>query len=142
MINSLNLAVAKFCPNLKSLYTIFKSDEIERLKTILDSCQQLESIKVWCGLDYLNESELLKVVAKHSPKKFYKLKIFYKNYGEPELFSEELEPVFISWANRIPQKSLSLFIKDYTKIFGVKKESMEVIEKFKTLGVIKKFEIE
>ena len=65
------------------------------------------------------------------------------------LFPEELVlgSGFINWANRIPQKSLSLIIIARTRIVYevddkvVKKESMEVIEKFKKLGVIKKFEI-
>ncbi|CAG8520181.1 1260_t:CDS:1 [Funneliformis mosseae] len=42
--NSLNLAIAKFCPNLKSLHTLIKDDEAETLRLILDSCEQLESI--------------------------------------------------------------------------------------------------
>ncbi len=42
--NLINLAIAKFCPNLKSLYTKFKHDEVETLKVILISCQQLESM--------------------------------------------------------------------------------------------------
>jgi len=55
-IDLLNLTVAKFCPNLKFLSTIFRYDEIETLKVILNSCQQLKSIKVWCSSSYyLNE---------------------------------------------------------------------------------------
>jgi hypothetical protein len=46
--NSLNLAIAKFCPNLKSLYTRFMFDEIETLKEIINNCQKLESIEVNC----------------------------------------------------------------------------------------------
>ncbi len=44
--NSLNLAIAKFCPNLKSSYTTFTNGESETLKVILNNCQQLESIKI------------------------------------------------------------------------------------------------
>jgi len=137
--NSLNLAVAKFCPNLKSLHTIFNSNEMETLKIILTSCQQLESLEVWCGDIYLNENDLLKVVTKYSPKHFYELKIFHVDYIKSELFSEDLEPVLTIWANRIPRKSLWIIIEGIGS--KVKKESMEVIEKFKKLGVIKKFEI-
>ena len=88
--NSINLAIAKFCPNLKSLSTIFKVDEIETLKMIFNSCQQLESLRVWCGhrgdFKSLHESDLFEVVAKYSPKKFYELRYvpsipyFKKNY--------------------------------------------------------------
>ncbi len=143
--NSLNLAVAEFCPNLKSLYTIFDEDDIETLKVILTSCQQLESLETWCGETwfnyYLNENELLEVVVNYSPEKFYELKLHYDDYAaNMEIFSEELEFVFINWAKRISQRSLSLIIFN-NKRLNVKKESMEVIEDFKKLGVIKKFEI-
>jgi hypothetical protein len=33
--NSLNLAIAKFCPNLKKISTGIKNDELENLKIIL-----------------------------------------------------------------------------------------------------------
>ncbi len=122
---------------------MFKHDEVKTLKVILNNCQQLESIKVWCSHDYLNENELLEVITKYSPKKFYKIKIFWMNsrFVRSEFFLKELEPVFISWANRKPQKSLSLIIIDPLDEIEVKKESMEIIEKFQKLGVIKKFEI-
>ena len=105
---------------------------------IFNGCQKLESIRVNCGEYYLNESNLLQTVAKCSPKNFFKLKIFWDDYEDIglELFSEELEPVFTSWANRFPQKSLYLIL-EYPDGLKVKKESMETIEKFKTLGVIK-----
>jgi len=77
----LNLAIAKFCSNLKSLYTRFINDgyESETLKVILNNCQQLESINIlyddYSNYDYygisededlfcLNEKELLEIVAK------------------------------------------------------------------------------
>ena len=33
--NSLNLAISKFCPNLRKLYTVFKNNESEALKLSL-----------------------------------------------------------------------------------------------------------
>jgi len=135
------LAIAKFCPNLKLLYTIFKKDEVETLKVILNSCQELECIRVMCGDGYLNECELLEVVTKYSPKKFHELKIFWSFFSRSVSFTKELEPIFITWSNCIPQKPLSLIIVDYQIGLKVKKESMEVIEKFKKLDIIRKFEI-
>ncbi|CAI2171094.1 11370_t:CDS:1 [Funneliformis geosporum] len=86
--DSLNLAVAKFCPNLRSLFTIFLKDEIETLKIIFNNCQQLECIRVWCGGKYLPEDVLLKVVTSHSPKYFYELKMNYECKGNR---------LFINW---------------------------------------------
>jgi len=96
------------------------------------------------GDDYLNESELSEVVTKYSPKNFYELKIRQSGFSQLVSFTEELESFFISWSKRIPQKSLSLIIIDYQNYrsgLEVKKESMEAIEKFQKLDVIKKFEI-
>jgi len=82
--NSLNLTVAKFCPNLKKFHLIFKYDELETLKIIFNSCQYLETIKIDCGGTYLKEKEMLEVVSKYSPKNFYELKI--DGYAQSELF--------------------------------------------------------
>src|SRR3989442_671470 len=57
--NSLNLAIAKFCPNLRKLFSKFINDELETLKMIFNSCQYLESIKIWCCEYCLNEKEIL-----------------------------------------------------------------------------------
>ncbi|RIA97025.1 hypothetical protein C1645_856052 [Glomus cerebriforme] len=143
--NSLNLAIAKFCPNLKTLFTIFMDDEIETLKILLKSCQYLESIKIWCGGgEYLNEKELLEIIAKYSPKNFYELKINYIYYTRSEIIPEDLESFFLNWKNRLPQKPLSLIlIKNYESIsLEVNEGNMEVIEKYKRLGVIKKIKIQ
>jgi hypothetical protein len=141
--NSLNLAIAKFCLNLKSLYTIFKDDEVETLKLILINCQYLESIRVWCDGEYLNEKDFLEILTKYSSKNFNELRIYHVYDGPSEIFPEELEKFFINWKNRTPLKSLSFIIKGYcVKSFENKKENMEMIEKYKRLGIIKKFETE
>ncbi|GBC00078.1 hypothetical protein RclHR1_03740002 [Rhizophagus clarus] len=141
--NSLNLDIAKFCLNLKSLYTIFKEDEVETLRAILSNCQYLESIGVWCDGEYLNEKEFLENLAKYSSKYFNELRICYVYDGPSEIFPEELEEFFINWKNRIPRKPLSFIIKGCcVKSFENKKENLDVIEKYKRLGIIKKFEIE
>jgi len=138
--NALNLAIAKSCPNLRNLFTIFRKDELETLKMILNNCQYLESIEVWCGNEYLNEGKLFEFIAKHSPKNFFELKIYYVIYTKSETSQEELEDFFISWGNRTPLKPLSfiIFFHD-TNMYN--DDNMKIIEKYKTLGVIKKFRI-
>ena len=133
--------VAKFCPNLQILSAILLYNEIDTLKVILNSCQYLESIKVWCGYGHLSEKDLLEAIATHSPKNFYELKLDYDNMP-PELLLKDLETFLISWNNRIPKRSLSLsFIRDYVEQV-IDDESMKLIEKYKKLGIIKKFKIE
>ena len=134
--DSLNLAIAKFCPNLKLLHAMFREEEVETFKVILNGCQQLESVSITCN------SKLLEVVAKCSPKNFYELTVIYKRG-----IVQELEHFFISWQNRASQKPLSLTI---LKIGGftlftydvneINEISMEIIERFKKLCFIKKFE--
>ena len=91
----MNLSIARFCPNLKSLFTIF--DEIETLKEVLNSCKYLESIKVG------HRKGILEVIANHSPKNFYELKLDY-DITRSRLWN--LDTFLISWNNRIPQRSL------------------------------------
>ena len=77
----------------------------------------------------------MEAVARHSPKNFYELSV---SNVPSELSPKDLESFFIIWKNRIPKKSLCLSInlaknEDY-------EENMKIIEKYKNLGVIKKFE--
>ncbi|CAG8483238.1 9294_t:CDS:2 [Funneliformis caledonium] len=132
--NSLNLAIAKFCPNMKSLRTLIKDDEAETLRLILDSCEQLESIYLWCGGEYLNAGKLLEMIVDHSPKNFHELKM--ESMGL-DFFRITLKTVFRRWANRTSQYPLSLII---IGIADIQRTNRRVIKKFRKLGIIK-FEI-
>ena len=77
----------------------------------------------------MSEKEILEVVAKHSPKNFYELKIHRE-----KISLEDLESFFISWTNRIPQKSISLVIikesgEDNSSL-DENEENMEIIKKY------------
>ncbi|GBB96339.1 hypothetical protein RclHR1_02730011 [Rhizophagus clarus] len=135
--DSLNLAIAKFCPNLRSLFTLFKSDKLETLKIILNNCQELESIETQYIYDLLSEKELLDTLAKYSPKNFCRLILF--NYSDSKLVPKDLEEFFTNWKNRVPSKSFSFIIRGWNSL-GNKEGNMIVIEKYKKLGTIKKFE--
>ncbi|CAB4381596.1 unnamed protein product [Rhizophagus irregularis] len=133
---ALRLSIAKFCPNLKSLFIIFKNGELEVLKTILTSCQYLESIKIWCGKDYLSEKEVLETVAKYSPINFCELKIHHITTNS-DASPDDLESFFISWERRTPKKLLSFIIIDDMEIYyGYSFEILEIIEKYEDLGII------
>ncbi|RIA84601.1 hypothetical protein C1645_832026 [Glomus cerebriforme] len=103
------------------------------LKIIFNSCQYLESIKIWCGKRFLNEKEVLKTVVKYSPKNFYELKLY--NVSNSELLPKDLESFFISWKNRIPKKSFSLKIVKHRRCNSLElnEENMKIIEKYKNL---------
>src|SRR5436305_10781589 len=130
--NNLYLSIAKFCPNLKKLFAVSDNYGLDMLKTIFDSCQDLEGIVICCGEGFWNEKEVLKTVANHSPKKFCELKLI-----NSELFLEDLESFFINWENRASKKLISLILIDDFKSLEYMKK---IIEKYKNLGVIKKFE--
>ncbi|GBB87226.1 hypothetical protein RclHR1_13670007 [Rhizophagus clarus] len=142
---ALSLSVAKFCPNLKSLFIIFNNGELDILKTIFNNCQNLESIKVWCGKshfsEYLSEKGLFETIINHSSKNFCELKIY--NSSNSDVTLEDLESFFISWMNRTPKKLLSFIIikddyyYDKCKSLDDRKEIMKIIEKYEKLGVIK-----
>ncbi|RIA82891.1 hypothetical protein C1645_834658 [Glomus cerebriforme] len=138
--NSINHTIAKLCPNLRKLSAGFKNHELETLKMIFFSCQYLESIKIWCGGSFLNEKDALDMIVNYSPKNICELNLYYLYDLKPELLPEELESFFISWKNRIPQKSLSLVITtSELNILDANKEYMEIIEKYIKSGIIKSF---
>ncbi|CAB4387424.1 unnamed protein product [Rhizophagus irregularis] len=138
----LSLSIAKFCPNLKSLFVILNNGEIDILKTIFISCQYLESIKIWCDKgnfgEFLSEKEVLETVAKYSPNNFCELKIY--NCSNSDVFPGDLESFFISWEERTPKKLLSLIIlvddADYYYDY-ISSETLEIIGKYEDLGTIK-----
>ncbi|GBB86751.1 hypothetical protein RclHR1_13150007 [Rhizophagus clarus] len=137
--NSLNLTIAKFCPNLKKLSVGIKEKELEMLKIIFNSCKNLENIKIWCGKNYLSEKEALEMVAKYS-QNVYELILYHQYDVQFELLPEELESFFISWINRKPQKSLSLVTVKYdANSLDTNQENIEIINKYIKLGVVKKF---
>jgi hypothetical protein len=136
--NSLCLAIAKFCPNLRKFFSM-ENNEIELLKKFFISCQYLESIEIWCGDNYLNDKKVLEVVANYSPRNFYELKLYYVINTKSEILSKELEKFFINWKNRTYQKSLSFIIEGYN--LEMTNEIMEVIEKYKKFGTVKECEI-
>ncbi|GBC41482.2 hypothetical protein GLOIN_2v1784405 [Rhizophagus irregularis DAOM 181602=DAOM 197198] len=138
--DTLNLSISEFCPNIRKIFTIFKNNELGSLKNIFINCKYLESIKIWCGDRYLNDKKVLDIVLNHSPRDFYELKLYYVINAQSEITPEELEDFFINWNNRIPQKSLSFIITkgSRAKSLEVRKENMEIIEKYRMLGIIKK----
>ena len=128
-IDLLNLGIAKFYPNLRTIHTIYCYHNFDTLKAILDSCQYLENIRV--DISFLDTKELFEILAKNSSRYFHELHLCHPS----EFSKKDLEEFLIIWKNRIP---LSLFVigsryayDGYDKIF----------EKYKKLGVAKKFEI-
>ena len=58
------------------------------------------------------------------------------------MLPEDLESFFVSWKDRISRKSLSLIIiEDIYRTLEKDENNMKIIQKYKSLGVIKKFEI-
>ncbi|PKC69786.1 hypothetical protein RhiirA1_533171 [Rhizophagus irregularis] len=131
---TMNLAIAKFCPNLKSINITYKNDELEALKLILSNCQFLESIKVRIVNKSITSKNLFDILAKYSPKNFHKLIIsllpFYKLEG--------LQEFLIKRKNCIPRKPLSLTINtDFRE--DIYYLDLKVIDIYSKMGVIKEF---
>jgi hypothetical protein len=137
--NSLNLAIANFCPNLRKISVGFKNNELETLKMVFNNCQYLESIYIWCGGVFLSEKNALEMVGKYSPKNVCELRLVYqRTLLQSELLPEELESFFISWASNISKKPLSLIVSGYPAT-SFDAENMKIIDKYIKLGIIKKF---
>ncbi|GET00381.1 hypothetical protein GLOIN_2v1876960 [Rhizophagus clarus] len=134
--NSLNLAIAKFCSNLRKLSTGIKINELETLKIIFNSCQNLESINIWCGGEFLREKDALDTVVKYS-QNVRKLILYNQSDLQFKLLSkQQLETFFINWANHKPQKSLSLMVVNYDTS---NLDTNDMINNYSELGVIKEF---
>ncbi|EXX72226.1 uncharacterized protein OCT59_012400 [Rhizophagus irregularis] len=139
--NSLNLAIAKFCPNLKKLSVGIECKELETLKIIFNNCKNLESIKIWCGWKFLSEKEALETFAKYS-QNIHELILYHQFKERFELLPEELESFFIKWIDLKPQKSFSLVVVNYdANSLNTNDENIEIINKYIKLGVIKKFKV-
>jgi len=127
---SLNLSIIQNCSNLKKLFVTIPKGELDILINLFDNCQLLEILEIRCDGDFINEKDMLEVVAKYSLENFYRLRIL--NNEKSKLLPEELESFFMSWGKRIPLKPLTL-IKD----LETNKEKINIIEKYKKLGIIK-----
>ncbi|RIA86053.1 hypothetical protein C1645_829882 [Glomus cerebriforme] len=55
--NSLNLAIAKFCPIIRKLSVGFKNNELENVENSFKSHQYLKSYKFWHGVSLLSKKE-------------------------------------------------------------------------------------
>ena len=82
-----------------------------------------------------HKKEYFDILAKYSPKNFHELTLFPSN--SQSLHSKDLEEFFINWKNRPSQKSLT-FNSIYHRLND---KNMKVIEKYKKLGIVKKFEM-
>jgi hypothetical protein len=141
--NQVNLALSKFCPNLKKLSTGFKKDELEMLKTIFSNCQYLESIKIWCGGFFLNDNELFLAILTYSPKNFHGLQLCYSFEEEKsEMRSEDLDLFFKNWAYRLPRKPFTLAIsRNGAYTLDQIEENMQVIQRYIELGILNEFKV-
>jgi len=75
--DSLYLAIANFCSNLRRLFTM-ESNNLELLKKIFNSCKHLKNIGIRCGDNNLNDKEVLETITNYSSRNFYQQ---HKNYS-------------------------------------------------------------
>ncbi|RIA87519.1 hypothetical protein C1645_878001 [Glomus cerebriforme] len=133
--NLLNLAIIKYCPNIRKLSGLTNNDT-ETLQMFFEGCQSLEIITIYCKRGF-SEKEIFDVIVKYSPKSFYELQLNYLCDPISKIFPHELESFFIKWANRIPQKPLSLIIIDNGSYSSMRHgKNKNVIEKYVKLGII------
>ena len=100
-------SISQFCPNLKRLFTIFRYNESNVLRTIFNG-QYLESVKVWCGSRHLDEKENLEA---YSPKSFHQLKMY--NFAPLTL---------IAWKNSFHLIERNILTIEKYKKLGIIKE--------------------
>ncbi|CAI2191362.1 19438_t:CDS:1, partial [Funneliformis geosporum] len=134
---SINLDIGNFCPNLRSLCTMFSDGNVELLKVIFDGCQQLESIDVLRCDYFLDESILLEIVVEFSPKMFHELSVDLGIDVSPETtFQWGLRSILKRWANRVPCIPLSLTASLCSELdIEFSKSNIKIIKEFRKLSV-------
>ncbi|PKY19485.1 hypothetical protein RhiirB3_523551 [Rhizophagus irregularis] len=136
---SINLAISKYCPNIKNLYLNFiedNDDELIILKKVLNNCQFLESILVQIH-QITCSKKLFGILGEYSSKNFHELKIKLELKSTCKVLIG-LEEYFINWKkfNNNPQKLLSLNIMGhYSEIYDPK--VIMIIEKYMKMGLLK-----
>ena len=115
---------------------MIRSDELEALKKIFNSCKYLESIEFCASyhpsFDFLYGKEFFEVITKYSSETLYEF-----TFDISHLSSGVLKKFLIDWGNRAQQKSL------YFIIIGNRYKSdyidfIKIFQKYKKVGVIKK----
>ncbi|GBC06215.1 hypothetical protein RclHR1_00670007 [Rhizophagus clarus] len=105
----LNLAIVKFCPNLRKLSAGFKHDELETLKIVFNNRQYLESFNIWCGNEFLSEKETVEAIVKYS-QNIYELLLRHSCFNQLDCIQKKWSP-FLQFERIVYQKKpLSLVV--------------------------------
>ncbi|CAG8488278.1 1772_t:CDS:2 [Funneliformis mosseae] len=134
--NLINFSISTFCRNLKYLRTNFLYNEGRTLKQIFKNCNQLMTLEISCENFYLNEIELLEIVAEHSPKGFHELKVCAYLIGT-KLFSKRSRRTIFT-EDYIPPRTLSINLTVESNATEIDYTS---INEFKKLCIIKQFKV-
>ncbi|PKY54656.1 hypothetical protein RhiirA4_473594 [Rhizophagus irregularis] len=126
-------AIYQYCPNLKYLKIVFRYSNILELKNLLINCNFL------CGLfilinnmeDVFDIDYLFEILAKSSPINLFKFKFKFR-YRPVKL--ESLKSFFDNWKGRHP-----MYLHFIKKLENNIDDLIDLIEEYKTNGVIKKF---
>ncbi|PKC06272.1 hypothetical protein RhiirA5_419784 [Rhizophagus irregularis] len=131
--NKIIQTIYKNCSNLKYLRLLCKSSNILELKNLLINCQYLDGLYVDTNFGSMNWKDLFIILTESSPISLFKFK-FHFSYELPNL--EYFKLFFDNWKGRNPM--LLQFLKTGRMI----KEYNDLIEKYKSEGIIKKFDYE
>jgi hypothetical protein len=133
------------CPNLKYLKLLIRSNNILELKNLLISCQYLNELRIIIDNDgFFNESdksfnwnELFEVLARSSPTFLFDFKFCF--YEAPSLKS--LKFFLKNWKNRhfMLLKTIQVDHSFYETDLIWGDEHLDLIEKYKAQGIIKKY---
>jgi hypothetical protein len=102
--NYLNLAIAKFCPNLRKLSSGFRHNELETSKLVLNNCQYLKSINIWCVDEFLSEKRAVEAIVKCS-QNIYELVLYHPPHAPHRLLHPEELEFMLQFGQTMYQKS-------------------------------------
>jgi len=136
-MNRLIQSIYQNCPNLNyHLFCSLRVDSILDFEKLLINCQCLSELVITNfgpSFDDLYWDNLFKILAKSSPTGLFKFKFFFSKFK-----LKSLKLFFDSWKDRPPM----LLQKNPTNEFIRMEECIDLIEKYKTEGIIKKYDNE
>ncbi|RGB38675.1 hypothetical protein C1646_755371 [Rhizophagus diaphanus] len=126
-------AIYQYCPNIKYLKIVFRYSNILELKNLLINCNFLCELFILINNmeDVFDIDYLFEILAKYSPINLFKFKFKFR-YRPVNL--ESLKSFFDNWKGRNP-----MYLQFIKKLENNIDDLIDLIEEYKTKGVIKKF---
>ncbi|GET00703.1 hypothetical protein GLOIN_2v1777652 [Rhizophagus clarus] len=120
-------AIYQNCPKLKYLKLEFKNRNVPELENLLANCKYLNGLFITMMDRFSNSENFFDILSKSSPESLFKFKFSFWN---TKISLETVKLFLDNWKGRYP-----ILLQSHNM-----KEHSDLIEEYKTKGVIKKYD--